>query len=216
MSSSQRFRFLCVIDFEATCDDYNVNHGDQLQEIIEFPAVLLDTEVLKVVDTFQVFIKPEVEPILTDFCKNLTGITQDQIDNGINLLDAMKRFDDWLHVTHSVISTGLERNFAIATDGPWDIKNMLFNDCKRKNILDYFHDVKYYSEWVNVRRMYKSEYGRAGGITSQLQGLNMTFEGKEHCGLDDAKNIARIVIKMITDGKVFKLNDRLRGKKKEK
>ncbi|CAG5132860.1 unnamed protein product, partial [Candidula unifasciata] len=41
LSSNERmqFDFLVVIDFEATCAQYN---DDFVQEIIEFPAVLVD------------------------------------------------------------------------------------------------------------------------------------------------------------------------------
>lgn len=36
-------------------------------------------------------------------------------------------------------------------------------------------------------------------LSGMLTFLNMEFEGREHSGLDDSKNIARIVIKMLED-----------------
>lgn len=39
--------YLCIIDFEATCED--PNPPDYIHEIIEFPVVLLDLKTLQVV-----------------------------------------------------------------------------------------------------------------------------------------------------------------------
>ena len=72
---AQDFDYVVVIDFEATCDkDMN---GLKPQEIIEFPAVIVDCRRLTLEDSFHV--KPVHHPILTDFCRNLTGINQDQV-----------------------------------------------------------------------------------------------------------------------------------------
>jgi inhibitor of KinA sporulation pathway (predicted exonuclease) len=68
-------RFVCVLDFEATCDS-----PVQLSppEIIEFPSVLLElvNDKYVVKSEFQKFLKPQVNPLLTAFCTELTGITQ--------------------------------------------------------------------------------------------------------------------------------------------
>lgn len=45
-------------------------------EIIEFPAVLVDAKNRKIIDNFQAFVKPTINPKLSDFCIKLTGITQ--------------------------------------------------------------------------------------------------------------------------------------------
>lgn len=39
--------------------------------------------------------------------------------------------------------------------------------------------------------------------------LGMTFEGQLHCGLDDARNIARIAIRLMIDGCELKVNEYL-------
>lgn len=69
----QRFDFLAVLDFEATCED-NVRLDPQ--EIIELPTVLIDTRRNEVVDTFQTYVRPMAHPKLTKFCTELTGIQQ--------------------------------------------------------------------------------------------------------------------------------------------
>ena len=43
---------------------------------VEFPAVLLDLQTGVVMDEFQQYVQPQENPILSDFCKELTGISQ--------------------------------------------------------------------------------------------------------------------------------------------
>ncbi|MCP9262004.1 3'-5' exonuclease eri-1 [Dirofilaria immitis] len=54
-------------------------------------------------------------------------------------------------------------------------------------------------------------------LGGMLTFLNMEFEGREHSGLDDSKNIARIVIKMLEDRSELRVNEKLvRTKEVEK
>jgi inhibitor of KinA sporulation pathway (predicted exonuclease) len=72
-----------VIDFEATCEEKNpIGYP---HEIIEFPAVLVssgyneDTKSYKspeIIGAFHSFVRPVINPELSEFCKNLTGIEQ--------------------------------------------------------------------------------------------------------------------------------------------
>ncbi|MNT93132.1 sporulation inhibitor KapD [compost metagenome] len=49
-------------------------------ETIEIGLVVIDLETLEVVDKFQRFVRPRINPILTDFCKQLTSIQQADVD----------------------------------------------------------------------------------------------------------------------------------------
>lgn len=51
-------------------DIFNVIH------VVEFPAVLLNTLTGVVESEFHYYVMPEEQPMLSDFCKQLTGITQ--------------------------------------------------------------------------------------------------------------------------------------------
>ena len=42
-----------------------------------------------------------------------------------------------------------------------------------------------------------------------LDRLDMEFEGQPHCGLDDAKNIARIAIRLLKDKAVIRVNEKI-------
>ena len=90
----QAFKYLAILDFEAQCDK---DKKLDVQEIIEFPVVIVDVENRKILDDkFHYYIKPEVHPQLYPFCTELTGITQDKVDNGISLKDALDKLDVFL------------------------------------------------------------------------------------------------------------------------
>lgn len=48
-----------------------------------------------------------------------------------------------------------------------------------------------------------------------LDNIGLQFEGKLHCGLDDARNLARIVSRLIEDGCLLQVNERLSAGKVE-
>lgn len=86
------FDSLLVVDFEATCDNRRAIRPQvhtfstfslQLslkfyvhQEVIEFPVLRVDARSWKVVSKFHRYVRPEVHPVLTPFCTQLTGIIQ--------------------------------------------------------------------------------------------------------------------------------------------
>jgi len=49
-------------------------------ETIEIGLVVIDLESLEIVDEFQRFVRPQINPTLTDFCKRLTSIQQADMD----------------------------------------------------------------------------------------------------------------------------------------
>lgn len=75
-SQFQEFQYFVVIDFEATCDKERNPHP---QEIIEFPSVLVNSATGQLEDYFQIYVRPTHNQLLSDFCKELTGIQQPQV-----------------------------------------------------------------------------------------------------------------------------------------
>ncbi|XP_066990418.1 ERI1 exoribonuclease 2-like [Macrobrachium rosenbergii] len=69
---AQEFDSSVVLDFESTCWENGARMGG-LQEIIEFPAVLLGTTTGGIMSESHQYIMPVEQLILSEFCKNLTG-----------------------------------------------------------------------------------------------------------------------------------------------
>ena len=95
MEAGYPFQYLLVLDFEATCED-----GQQMQpcsEIIEFPVrVIKLTDNHFLPDIFHHYVKPKYNPVLTPFCINLTGITQEVVDTGLPLQEVIAKFQEWV------------------------------------------------------------------------------------------------------------------------
>lgn len=87
------FDYFVVIDFEATCERDSRIYP---QEIIEFPAVLVDAANGRIVSSFRTYVRPRHHPRLTAFWSELTGIWQDQVDSGMDLEQSLLMHDVWL------------------------------------------------------------------------------------------------------------------------
>jgi inhibitor of KinA sporulation pathway (predicted exonuclease) len=101
------YDYLVVVDFEATCDEgENPQVTRANQEIIEFPwygfsvcrvvvnvmtRVVVDTIHGQMVDSRQIYVKPEWSKSLTPFCTQLTGITNEMLANAGTLRDAVQQ-----------------------------------------------------------------------------------------------------------------------------
>lgn len=103
-------------------------------------------------------------------------------------------------------------------DGPWDIRDFITKQCIHSDI----QRPAYFSEpYVNVRLLFSDHYKEIvkRNIELMLRKLGLEFEGRQHSGLDDARNVARIVRRLAEDGAVIKTNQKWReggGEKKTK
>ncbi|UJR07453.1 hypothetical protein I4U23_011740 [Adineta vaga] len=199
----QPYQFVAVIDFEATCMAKPPVYASQyIQEIIEFPIVLIDVTERKIIDTFHSYCQPVVQPILTDYCKDLTGLTQEQVDNALVFRDVFMNVEKWL-IDRNLISNS-EQKCLFITDGPADFNRYLRMQCEISN-LTY---PKWAHQWFNVKKAFAEFYSvKPGRIHKMLEDLHIQPYGNLHSGLDDATNIGRIVIELIKDGCVLLPNE---------
>jgi len=200
--ASMPFRYLCVLDVEATCEK---NDRRYVHEIIEFPVVLVDLHTRKVCGEFHSYVRPTVNQTLSKFCTTLTGISQSAVDQAPTLGEVLVQCDAWLN-ERGLLNTLTRRDFAFAADGPWDLKFFLDAECKRKGI----PKAVYFDKWVNVKQLFADFYHcRTCKIHKMLEKQGMRFEGRLHSGIDDTRNIARIATKMAEDGCKIYINEAL-------
>jgi inhibitor of KinA sporulation pathway (predicted exonuclease) len=213
----KEYDYILVLDFEAQCQ----NGADlECQEIIEFPVLIIDVKQQKLLENFfHYYIRPVKMPVLTEFCKELIGIEQDWVDKGILLEEALVLFDKFLEENKLLSSS-----FIIATCGDWDISTCLRKECTYKEI-----ELKdYLCKWINVKKLYESFYNEPkGGMKEMLEKMNLTLDGRHHSGIDDSRNIAKIVLHLIKSGmqvtnkfemknKILKEREREEHKKSDK
>ena len=95
-------------------------------------------------DTFQTYVKPTIDPQLTDFCTELTGITQEQVDQGVTLDEALKQVHMFLG------KNGLfKEEFVFMSCGDFD-GNMLSREAKAKE----FFVPNYLKRWINIKKTF--------------------------------------------------------------
>ena len=74
---------------------------------------------------------------------------------------------------------------------------MLYGECKRKGLR---HPPEL-AAWVDLKLVYKDFYGRKpSGLNGALKDAGIVFDGREHSGIDDAVNTAKLAVRMSGDG----------------
>lgn len=171
--------YYLIVDLEATCsDDGSVPKYEM--EIIEIGAVVQDARIFEIVSEFQTFVRPVRHPWLTPFCTELTGIGQDMIADAHLFPEAIESFKTWM---------GQFDDALFCSWGDYD-RNQFLQDCGYHEI-----DYPFRSGHLNLKAAFACvrNLRRGVGIWQALRHLGLKFEGAHHRGLDDARNIARIV-----------------------
>ncbi|WP_246141950.1 3'-5' exonuclease [Hyella patelloides] len=117
---------------------------------------------------------------MTDFCLGLTSITQQQVENAPLSQKAIAYFQQWL---------GKYSNFIFGSWGDYDRKQ--FQKDSKFHKLPYPID----SEQINLKKLFSANQGFSytHGMAKALNLAGINLEGIHHRGIDDAKNIARLM-----------------------
>mmetsp|Transcript_7466 Transcript_7466/g.8867 ORF Transcript_7466/g.8867 Transcript_7466/m.8867 type:complete len:217 (-) Transcript_7466:1004-1654(-) len=186
-----QYDYWLVMDFEATCEDKDRNWK---HEIIEFPGILIRVKDGVVISEFESFVQPTEVPILTPFCTKLTSIKQSDVENAPLLPEVLNSFNNWIN-KHTETSSHILPIFC----GDWDLKTCLPNECIRKSYEGIVPICL--KSWCNIKYPYESIMLRKGrGMASMLRELNLSLLGTHHRGIDDIRNISRIVASLIGRG----------------
>ena len=173
-----------VLDLEATCSNVQDNF---LMEIIEIGAVAINDRG-EILDTYDIFVKPVINPKLTEFCKNLTTIKQSDVNTAPHFQAAMKSFLNWIdrHNEDDEYS-GLK----IWSWGYYD-KNQFMKDCALHGLSIFWLRDRHYNLRVAFKNRHKLH--KNPGMDVALNMKNIPLVGTHHRGIDDAKNLAEIFI----------------------
>ncbi len=198
-----------VLDFEATCER---GRAPVPQEVIEFPTVLMDARSLEAVDEFSTFVRPTHHPRLSGFCTELTSIMQTDVDDAPPFREVFDEHVRWLaYHGLSVEEPDGDRPWAFVTCGDWDLKTLF--PVQRAACDPPIDNVPAaYARWINIKRSFSSlpQYGRARGMQGMLAVLGLELEGRHHRGIDDCRNIARIVRALAEAGVSLTVNGQLK------
>jgi len=172
----EAFDYFLVVDFEATCEK---DQRIYPQEIIEFPSVLVDGATGRIESAFR---------------------RQEDVDGGVDLGDALLLHDAWLKAATAGTWAGAKKGggLAVVTWGDWDCRTLLESECRFKGIAK----PPYFDRWINLRVPFEAMLGGTGQTNLQeaVREAGLEWEGRLHCGLDDARNTAHLLVELMRRG----------------
>lgn len=183
---------------------------EPVAEITQFPSVVLRLSERSTTDAdarhlsvFDSYVRPTLNPRLTRFSTELTGITQETVDAAPAIDEVLTKYERWLRDLGLVNDEG-DRvgNWCHVTWGDVDIMTTLRNELRHKGLaLPTF-----FGSWINLKdgAVFKRHYGRdpSGGLRACVESVlgPGSWEGRAHNGLVDSVNTAKIVRHMVRTG----------------
>jgi len=165
-----------IIDLEATC--WQTGTRPERMETIEIGAVRLDAASLEIDDEFATFVRPCDEPVLSEFCRDLTSIRQEDVDGAPPFPEALELFLGWVGSGASLLCSW----------GDYDLRQLEV-DCRRHGIAR----PALLNRHRNLKRVFADRHDRPPcGMRHALRLLSLELDGAHHRGIDDARNIAKI------------------------
>ena len=171
-----------VFDLEATCWEGTSPSG--IQEIIEIGAVKY-SRVGERIGVFSELVKPKVNPFLSPYCSDLTGINQSDLESAKDFRRVVNSFCDWIGIH--------DEEYILCAWGAKD-QILLENDCVLHHVNDDwilpYIDLK--EQYREIRRLPKKV-----GLKKCLRMEGFEFEGDAHRALDDTENTVKIFLKFL-------------------
>jgi len=147
----------------------------ELTEVVQIGAVKIDAETLKESDSFDMLVRPRVNPVLSEYFVALTGITNDDMgQRGVDLVIAYRAFLDFV---------GDAPIFAHGRDDLIFAGNLKLYGWERAlPIPPYTNAVHWFTaQGIDLKGKRACDVPEAAGAV---------FEGRKHNALADARGVA--------------------------
>jgi inhibitor of KinA sporulation pathway (predicted exonuclease) len=169
---------LNVVDVEATCWDGEPPAG-QVSEIIEIGLTVVDLAAGERVSKHKILVRPDRSAV-SEFCTELTGLTQQQADSGLTFAAACQ----------GLVADHDSSGRTWASWGQYD-RLQFQRQCAATGVAYPFGDAH-----VNAKEVFGNVFngGRWPGLRRALDKAGLPLEGRHHDGADDAWNIAALIL----------------------
>ena len=169
---------IVIVDIEATCWEGKNPEGME-NDIIEIGICFLDVNTGEIEDNRGILVIPERSTI-SPFCTELTTITPEMIENeGVTFQEALR-----------IIKKDYDTpSRPWASYGAYDLNQF------KKQCTALGRGYPFGPSHINVKTLFalKNKLGHELGMDGALKYLDIHLEGTHHRGIDDAKNIAKIL-----------------------
>ena len=185
MTSDKNF---LIADFEFTTFDTPFGRPRGFfPEIIEAGAVLLSADLSDMQKVYQTFVKPRLFPKLSDACKNIAMLTQEDINQGIDWAEAMQKLAEYYTAGQTwLVAWG---------DADWEV---IQNNCSKYKLECPFLAEDYLDLALAYRQYYAKD--RTLSLQHAIAEQNIEREGHYHLALDDAFNTGLLLRRMRESG----------------
>ncbi|GAA5215623.1 3'-5' exonuclease [Streptomyces thinghirensis] len=175
---------LNVIDLEATCWEGQPPPG-AVSEVIEIGLAVVDLDARERVSRHRVLVRPARSRV-SAFCTELTGITQAEADRGVSFAQACAT----LVREHGA---GVR---PWASWGDYD-RRQFVRQCAADGVPHPFGHPPERTH-TNAKAVFTDAHGlrRRPGMARALELAGLSLEGRHHRGVDDAWNIAALVLRL--------------------
>lgn len=177
---ARRLDRILVVDVESTCWAGEPPPG-QMSEIIEIGLCVVDVAALERIERRSILVRPACSTV-SDYCTQLTTLTQADVDAGIPLAGACRVLADDYQ----------SRERLVASFGDYD-RQQFERNCAAFGIPYPFGPTH-----LNVNNLaaVANGWSREVGMREALKQAGLPLEGTHHRGGDDAWNIAGLLCGM--------------------
>lgn len=154
--------------------------------MIEIGAVMIN-EFGEELGSYNRFIKPHVNPLLSGFCKSLTSIRQEDVDRAQKYDVVIEEFKNWINV--------YEEEYLLCSWGQFDKVILQENGVLHKLENDWLE------HHINVKKQYAvlKDFPKQTGLKNTIVREGFEFTGIHHRAIADAENLVKIFTKYIDE-----------------
>lgn len=189
-----------LLDIEMTCDgkqengkfidDGRMKHSQR--EIISVGFVVCD-DTYNIKNKYSSFVKPVHNPIITDYCEKLTGITQNNVDRGKKCNNAFRDIREMCqkYSINCIFTFGNADKIGILSSAKWNIK-------EKENVNNLYFISK---KIIDVRpailkKIECKNYRKSPSLSKIAENLGIRITVEHHNALNDAILLCKICKKI--------------------
>lgn len=182
--------FVGIIDVEATCFESSTDPSPS--DIIEIGWTVMNTQTLELTETTQIYVKPTASEVSL-YCTKLTGITPGMLEDACSFEEALAKLKE---LTAPTSSRGALTTWA--GFGAYDAK-AIARQCLREGLNNWTASNLQYINLKDVVGFFLGASAKKSpGLAKAMAQTGVIWQGRHHCGVDDAVNTARLVATLLT------------------
>ena len=185
-----------ILDIEMTCDGKQdngkfIDDGRMKRaqrEIISVGFVVCDDK-YNIKNRYSSFVKPVNNPTITDYCENLTGITQNDINHGKKCNNAFRDIREMCkkYSINYIFTFGNADKDGIIVSAKWIKKKK-----EKVNNLYFISEKIFDVKPAILKGINSKNYRRSPSLSKIAEMLQIKMKGKHHNALNDAVLLYKI------------------------